>query len=181
MENLQYILKPKNWSSGSKMFLVYTLMKVDNRVSFISIAFAVVKLKISKFCLAIQHPWNGSSRELFGSLLPQIWSNFVKILIRGSTLANRNIVWKFFEGFKKKWQTQSLTFWSYFDTPLPLKMAEIENNRLWRGKPSAIELSKYVKTNAVYLLSPFREKYDYFLHYSIYFCQETQQGHKLKG
>ena len=101
MESLQYILKPKSWSSGSKMFLVYTLMKVDNRVSFISIAFAVVKLKMSKFCLAIQHPWNGSSRELFGSLLPQIWSNFVKILTRGSTLANRNIVWKFFEAFKK--------------------------------------------------------------------------------
>ena len=37
--------------------------------------------------------------EVFRPLLPQIWSDFVKILTRGSnTLANKKI-WNIFEGF----------------------------------------------------------------------------------
>ena len=70
-------------------------------VSFFKIAFVVVKLKI---CVLIQHPWNGLFWEVFGPLLPQIWSNIAEVLARGSTLSNESIVWKKLEGFEFSWK-----------------------------------------------------------------------------
>ena len=40
-------------------------------VSFISIAFVVIKLKIPKFCVPIQHPGNSPFWEVFAPLLSQ--------------------------------------------------------------------------------------------------------------
>ena len=40
-------------------------------VSFISIAFIVVKLLIFNFLVLIQHPWNGPFPGFLGHLLPQ--------------------------------------------------------------------------------------------------------------
>ena len=40
------------------------------------------------------YSWNGSFWEVFGPLLPQIWSSIAEILTRGNTLGNKNIVWK---------------------------------------------------------------------------------------
>ena len=44
----------------------------------------------TEFCIPIQHPlffWGG-----FWALLSQIWSKIAEILIRSSSLANKNIV-----------------------------------------------------------------------------------------
>ena len=48
-------------------------------------------------CVVIQHPWNGPFWEVFGRLLPQIWSNFAEVFSRGSTLPEKN-VWRIFFG-----------------------------------------------------------------------------------
>ena len=70
-------------------------------VSFIRITFVIVKLKVfKKFCVPIQHPWNGTLWEAFGLLLFQIWSSIAEILTRGSTLANKNTILKKFEGIE---------------------------------------------------------------------------------
>ena len=44
------------------------------------------------------------------------------------------------------------------------------------------EKNKQICQNEVfYLISPFQEKYDYFLQYLGYFYQETGRGHKSRG
>ena len=72
---------------------------------------------------------------LFGKFLDpnsQIWSNIVEILTRGSTLANKNIVWKFFKGFEFLWKRNRPKVSTFGPTLIPgspLKMVEIEKNR----------------------------------------------------
>ena len=85
-------------------------------VSFISIAFVVVKLNISKFCVPIQHPWNSPFLEVFRTWLSQIWPNVAEILTRVSTLANTNIVWKTFEGFKFLQKRDGPKVWTFGPT-----------------------------------------------------------------
>ena len=63
-------------------------------LSLFSIAFVVVKLKISKILHTVQHP----RKSPFWALTPPIWSNIAVILTRGSTLANKSTVRKMFEG-----------------------------------------------------------------------------------
>ena len=93
-------------------------------VSFISIAFVIVKLTFL---------------ESFWSLTLTISSNIAKILSRGSTLAKITLFENFFEGFLSiygKWTGPILT-------PLfLLKMAKIEKNKQYCGKTSAVKLSK---------------------------------------
>ena len=71
-------------------------------------------------------------------------------------------------------------FWPNFDFPFPQKLTEIIKNSFLRGETSAIGLVKNVKIK-VLSTPPFREKYDYFLHYWGYFWLEIGQCHKLKG
>ena len=61
-----------------------------------SIAFVVVKLKISKFYVTIYHRQNAPFSEVLGLCSPKIQSNFAEILNKGSTIENKNIVWKLF-------------------------------------------------------------------------------------
>ena len=72
-------------------------------VNFISIAFVIVKLKISKILrtdsTSTKEPFLGS----FWVLTPPVWSNITEILTRGNTLGNKNTVWTFFDGFKYFW------------------------------------------------------------------------------
>ena len=93
-------------------------------VSFISIAFVIVKLTFL---------------ESFWPLTLTISSSIAKILTRGSTLAKITLFEKFFEGFLSiygKWTGPILT-------PLfLLKMAKIEKNKQYCGKTSAVKLSK---------------------------------------
>ena len=54
-------------------------------------------------------------------MLSQIWLNFAEIVTRGSTVADKNTVWKFLwriQVFMEKRRTKSLHFWPNFD-PLP--------------------------------------------------------------
>ena len=71
--------------------------------------------------------------------------------------------------FEKKWK--DLSFHEKETDPkfallVQLKMAEIEKDKQYWGKTSAIGLFKYVKIKA---LSPFQEKRDFFLKYLSYF------------
>ena len=59
-------------------------------VSFISIAFVIFKLKVSKILrtdsASTKEPFLGG----FWALTPQVWFNVTEILTRGSTLGNKN-------------------------------------------------------------------------------------------
>ena len=60
-------------------------------VCFIRIAFVIVKLIVFQVL---------RTNSDFGPLLAQIWSNIPEVLTtRGSTLANKNFVWKKIEEF----------------------------------------------------------------------------------
>ena len=103
-------------------------------VIFISIAFALVKLKISKFWLLIQHPWNSPFWEVLGPWVIHKWSIFADILTIGSALASKNIGWNFFEGFKFLWRRNEPKISTFCPTLIPfffLKMAEIQINNYW--------------------------------------------------
>ena len=91
-------------------------------VSFISIAFLIVKSRFLKVCVPIHHPWNSHIWEVSGSLLSQIWSNSAGIVTRGSMPANKNIVWKFFEGFEFLWKRDRPKFsWNFSQVSLKQK------------------------------------------------------------
>ena len=121
---------------------------------------------------------------LFGRFLgPLIWSNFAEIFTKCSTLANKNIFWKFFEIFKFSWKRNGLkvcTFGPTLTVHFPQKMKEIKKNKQHYGKTSAIGLFKYVKIKALSLLT-FLGKIWLLFHYLGYFWQETGHGHKSQG
>ena len=121
-------------------------------VSFISIVFVVVKLKISNVLrtdsASTKWPFLGD----FWVLTPPIWSNIAAILTRVSTLANKNTVWKFFEEFEYLWKKEGRKISTLGPTLTPLfllKMVKIEKNKQYCGKTSAIELSKYVRMKSL--------------------------------
>ena len=120
----------------------------------------------------------------YWALTPPVWCNIAEILTRGSTLVNKNNVWKFFDGFKyllKRDGPKVCTFGLTLNPRFPpLKIATTGENKQYCEKTSAIELSKYAKSKALSPL-PFPEKYAYFLHYLGYFCQKTGRNHKSKG
>ena len=121
---------------------------------------------------------------LFGrSLGPYspIWSNIAEILNSGSTLANKNTVWKFFEGFDYLLKTDGLKVGPFSPTMTPLFFLTMvktkKNSSAEKLQPlSYPNMSKW----SLYLISLFREKYDYFLQYLGYFYQKTGRGHTSK-
>ena len=118
----------------------------------------------------------------FWALISAIWCNIGKILNNGSTLANKNIVSNFFEGFFYLWKRDGpkvSTFAPTLTLLFLLKMAEIGSNKQHCSKTLAIELSKYVKMKPLSHL-PFLGKYDSVLQYLEYFYRETGRNHKSK-
>ena len=90
--------------------------------------------------------------EGFWALIPPIWCNIGKILNSGGTLANKNIVSNFFEGFFYLWKRDGpkvSTFAPTLTLLFLLKMAEIGSNKQHCSKTLAIELSKYVKMKSL--------------------------------
>ena len=106
--------------------------------------------KFHQFCVPIQHPQNGPFWNFFGTLLPQIWSNIAEILT--STLANKNIVSKIYEGFEFLWKRDGpkvSTFGSTLSPCFPLKMAENEQKQalVWKNFSHwAIQICQYFPT-----------------------------------
>ena len=85
---------------------------------------------------------------------------FGRFFGRGSTLANKNTVWKILEGLVYLWKRDRLkvsTFGPTLTPLFPLNMAKIHKNKQWCGKTSAIELSKFVKMKSLSHL-PFPRK-----------------------
>ena len=83
-----------------------------------------------------------------GQLLPQIRSDFAKILTTYNILAEKNSVWKFFKKFEflqKPDGPKVYTFGTTLSPCFPLKMSETKENKNVIGKNSAIRLSKYFK------------------------------------
>ena len=95
----------------------------------------------------------------FGTSLLQIWSNIADILTRGTTLAI------LFENFLKDL--------GFYGNEMDRKLALLVEKRQPLGYPN---MSK----SRLYLLSCFREKYDYFLQYLDYFCP-NRAGSQVKG
>ena len=105
-------------------------MNIHNRGKFHQYGICNCLVKIFKVCVPIQHPRNFPFRKVFGHLLLKVWSNIAKILIRGSTLANKNI--ENFEGLKLLWKRDGpkvSTFVPTLNSRLTLKMAEIDINK----------------------------------------------------
>ena len=101
--------------------------------------------------------------EVLGSKLHQIWFSFTETLWEIKTL---------FENF---WRTQNLRFWSNFNFPFHLNIAGIEKKKKKNSLQKKLQLIVYPNMTKLrfYLFYPFREKYDYFLHYLGYLWQET--------
>ena len=131
-------------------------------------AFVVVKLKAFKVfrtdSASMEWPLLGGFRVL----TPLIWSKFAKILTRDSTLASKNILkyWGFYgKGTDPKFALLIRGFL--------LTMAEIEKIRNSQDNLQPLSYPNMSKSR-LYLLSSFRERYGYFLHYLCYFWQENK-------
>ena len=126
-------------------------------VSFISTAFVAVKLKFSKFCIPMQHPWNGPSWIFLGPLLPQIWPDFAEIFTRDSVLGDKNsvsIILQTLEFLQNRMDTKFAHLVQPWPSHFPLIMVKIEKNKFYR-KTSALRLSKYAKIQTLSFL-PFK-------------------------
>ena len=122
----------------------------------------------TEFCIPIQHPpffWGG-----FWALLSQIWSKIAEILIRSSSLANKNIVWK------------NLKDSTFYRKEMYLKFARLVH--LWPPvfpwKTSAIGLTKCVKIKALSPL-PFPGKTRLLLAICGVLLSENRVGSQIKG
>ena len=85
---------------------VKDLMKIHNRGKFHQ--FVVAKLKFFKV-LHIDSAY--VKRPFLWVFWPLL--NFAKSFTRGSTQANKNIVWKFFEKFKLLWKRKQPKVWTF--------------------------------------------------------------------
>ena len=141
-------------------------MKIHNRGKFhhYSICSCYVEnFQSFAYCFSIHEI------ALFGRFLGP-YSNMVQYCRnshRGSTLAHKNTAWKFFEGFVYLWKSDGpkvSTFGPTLTSLYLLKMAKIENNKQSCGKFQPLSYPNMSKWS-LYLLSPFREKYGYFLQY----------------
>ena len=119
--------------------------------------------------LRIDSAWKKSMKGYWGfkPLLPHRWSNLGKYL-KNSNFCGKETNPKF-ALFVQLWPPDS--------SP---KMAEIKKVN---GRAEKLQPSGYpnISKSRLYLLSPFREKYNYILHYLGYFWHETGRGHKSKG
>ena len=131
-------------------------------VSFIRIAFVVVKLKIPKDLRTDSASTKQAFLGGFWALTFPIWSNIVEIFTRGSTVANKNKFWKAFEEFEYLWKRDGPKV-SIFGPTLThlflLKMAKIEKISSSSEKRQPLSYPNMSKWS-LYLPSPFREKYD---------------------
>ena len=123
---------------------------------------------------------------LFGKFLDpnsQIWSNIVEILTRGSTLANKNIVWKFLEGFEYLWKMDGPKvniFGPTLSLLFLLKMVKIEKISSSAEKLQPLSYPNMSKWS-LYLLSTFREKYDYFFVIFRIILPANTAGSQIRG
>ena len=123
--------------------------------------------------------------EVFGPLLPQIQSNTVEILTKGSALASKKFDKFFFEVFefyRKKDAPKLTIFGPTLNLRFNLKPAFQPKSKkiiVSAGKRQPLDYPNMSKSR-LHLLSPFREKYVYFLQDLDYFCQETV-GSQVKG
>ena len=109
------LFHPMNYTPGfcqmKDLFNIYIYISV---ISFISIGYAVVKLKIFKVSWLIQHLWNGPFLGIFWLLFPQILFDLAEILNRVSPirqthcLKNPSKLWN----WAQMESTASLRFWS---------------------------------------------------------------------
>ena len=142
-------------------------------VSLISIAFVVVKLKISKFLrtdsTSTKYPFLGG----FWVLAPRIWSNITEILTRGSKYSSqqKHLFLKDSRFMEKGRTTLALLF-----LPGWPKSKEISSSAETLQPLSHPNMLKW----NLCLPSSFRQKYDYFLQYLGYFYQKTRRGSQVK-
>ena len=154
-------------------------------VSFISIAFVVVKLRISKVLRTNSTSTKQSFLGGFWALTLPIWSNIAEILTRGSALANKNTVWILvlfwmIRVFMEKGRTQSYHYGLPLTPFFLLKMVKVEKKYAVCGKTSVIELSKYVKIKSLSPL-PFSGKIRLLFAIFRIFLPGNTAGSQVKG
>ena len=151
--------------------MVCTLKKTDKRGKFHRYSICGCQVKNFK----VLRTDSASMKWLFlggyWTLTPQIWSNFVEIFTIGSNLANRNVVWKFCEGFKFIWKRDGPKVWPPVSSWRWPKSKTISCSEEKRRQPLG---HSNMSKSRLYISSPlFGKNTNYFLHYLGYFWQET--------
>ena len=125
-------LSQKKWISDSKSFSVYTFMKLHKRGKFYKYSICACYVKnFQSFTYRFSIQEIAILGRFLGPYVP-IWSNIAEILTRGSTVADKNKFWKYFEGFDclLKWDGPKVsTFGPTLTHLYLLKMANIEKNK----------------------------------------------------
>ena len=75
---------------------VKDLMKIHNRGKFHQYSICGCQVKKIQILGSNSASMIWLFEEVFGPLLPQLWSNFAQILTRVNTIGSKNIVWKYF-------------------------------------------------------------------------------------
>ena len=150
-------------------------------VTFISIAFVVVRLKIFKVSVTIQRPRNSPFWEVFGPLLNQ----YDPILPKFST----EIVFQQTKTLFKNFLKASIIYGKGTDPKLALLVQIWHLCSSWRWpkskniRSSAEKLQSLSYPNmskwSLSLISLFREKYDYLLQYLGYFYLDKGEESKF--
>ena len=99
----------------------------------------------------IQHPRSSPFWEVFGS---PIWSNIAEIFTRGSTLANKDIVSKIFEGFKYLWKREESKFSTFGPTLTTLFLLKMGKIQKISNSAEKLQPSLQICQNEVFILSP---------------------------
>ena len=126
---------------------VIDLMKIHNHGKFHQ--YNICGCQVNSF-QSFKHGFSIHKMVFFGKILCSYSPKYSSILPKFSleVLANKNIVWKLFEGFDFLWKRDGYKvciFGPVLTSNFPLKIAKIEKNLYSYGKNLAIGLSKYVK------------------------------------
>ena len=140
----------------------------------------VANLKIFEVLHTNSAPMKCPFLGLFRPLHPQIWSDFVAIFTRNSTLADKNSLNNlskiyFFADMRKN---QSLLFCFNFDPCFPMQMAKIEERQSREKNPSPIQICQSPGPFSY----PLKMKNKItFLQFMAFLDKKTECGSRLKG
>ena len=143
----------------------------------------IAKLKFSNFCVPNQYSCRANFEGVLGPYFPKYGAILVKTAHKRQYFSRQKQCLKNLEKsdfLRERAGRRSSTFTPILNPHYPLKMTEIEKNKYFRENLEPLDYQNMSKSRP-YLLSPFREKYNYFLHYLGYICLETGQGHTFKG
>ena len=155
-------------------------------VSFIFIAFLVVKLKNLKCFAAMEHPWNVPFLSILGPNSPKYGPTLLKfapqLLIKESKRLFQKIVEN--SNFYRNRTFPNFTFFLVFDQLWgqfsSWRRQKLKKLNTCKGKTTPWGYPKITKSRP-YLIPIYQEKYDYFLYYFGHFLVKKGAWSHFKG